>query len=301
MKTPLAYSVCVCLCLLAPWLHAAEVSFRASMVKQQELQVQDVIEGLGQLQGQAWPGHLQNWVSQEQAQAWLATQGIETGKLVWTGPKRAWITRCYRPSQGQLKSLLGKQLVAQYGLQQAGLDVEFDDTSLPCVDSPINGLQVRLPQKPSRPSLHARLEIATGNGRNASKPIPIAVVAQVYTWKTKQPVAKGAAVTPLLLEKTLQPWSGKELAAQGTPVGLRFTRPLPAGEVLQMQHVEPGFAVNSGDSVKVILDTGRINIETKGRAMHDAGLGQPIRVRIEASSGLVEARVIEKGVVLVSV
>ena len=82
--------------------------------------------------------------------------------------------------------------------------------------------------------------------------------------------------------------------------GMRLKRPLEAGAALSAAHVEPKPAVARDEQVTVRVVSGTVTIETVGRALADARVGETIQVKSAGSTEPFSARVVGEGVVQVS-
>ena len=81
--------------------------------------------------------------------------------------------------------------------------------------------------------------------------------------------------------------------------GLQLRRALEPGTVLTAAHVQPRPSVSRDDRVTVRVVQGTVTIETTGRALSDARIGELIKVSSTTSIEPYTARVVADGVVLV--
>jgi flagella basal body P-ring formation protein FlgA len=80
-------------------------------------------------------------------------------------------------------------------------------------------------------------------------------------------------------------------------IGLAAKRRIRAGQTITPALVEQAMAVKRGQPVKIIASNDGIEASTSGEAMADGQPGDVIRVRNVRSGKLIEAKVIEAGVV----
>ena len=78
---------------------------------------------------------------------------------------------------------------------------------------------------------------------------------------------------------------------------LRLRRPVRAGEVLTMAHVEPVPAVVRGGWVKLQFNVGTVSVERPAQALQDGRQGQLVRVKPDNISASLMARVTGPGLV----
>ncbi|MEM7409221.1 MAG: flagellar basal body P-ring formation chaperone FlgA [Myxococcota bacterium] len=82
-------------------------------------------------------------------------------------------------------------------------------------------------------------------------------------------------------------------------VGMRLRRSVPAKHALRERDVEIAPVVQRGQPVKLVLESGRLRLDTTGRALEDGRPGEWIRVRSAASRQVIEGRVGRNGIVYV--
>jgi flagella basal body P-ring formation protein FlgA len=90
------------------------------------------------------------------------------------------------------------------------------------------------------------------------------------------------------------------LAADAAIAQMRLRRGIEPGTVLRAAHVEARPSVARDQEVVVQVVNGTVTIETRGRALSDARIGDLVKVRSTSTSEAYSARVISDGVVLVS-
>jgi flagellar basal body P-ring formation protein FlgA len=84
------------------------------------------------------------------------------------------------------------------------------------------------------------------------------------------------------------------------PMGVRLTRALAAGQVLQTAHLEQAIEVTRGDLVDAHVRRGLVSVQTRGEALQDGRQGQRVQVRIAGATGPVLALVVGPGTVQVN-
>jgi flagella basal body P-ring formation protein FlgA len=78
-------------------------------------------------------------------------------------------------------------------------------------------------------------------------------------------------------------------------IGKQLRQALMAGMVIPPRIVKIPSAVRKGDTVTVIAGQGGMQVTSSGIALSDAGIGERVRVRNEASQRVVEGTVIDQG------
>lgn len=283
-----------------------ELSFRASVVKGSDLRVSDVIEGASDFNQQRWPEELKNWVSQEQVSNWLVSQmpgsEINSSKdIQWHGRKKAWIQHCFSPQLGAIEPELKQRLIAQHHLLAETINISFQEKNLPCIEQPVDTITLVSVQSGNSNHITLRLELSGENGELTRIPMQAIVDAEVNALQLQKNVV---ANTPLSLAKTKvqrQKWTGKQYSADNNLNSVQFQKARKSGDIVKNRDLEERFPVNVGDLVKVLLQKGAIRIETKGKAMDNAGIGETLRIKVESSQKLSDAQVLAEGVVLVKV
>lgn len=78
--------------------------------------------------------------------------------------------------------------------------------------------------------------------------------------------------------------------------GWRVRRPIAAGEAICWPAVAPPPLVEAGESIALEWTKGAVRISAEGTAIHAAGLGDRIQVRLNGRRGLLEATVTAPGI-----
>ena len=131
-------------------------------------------------------------------------------------------------------------------------------------------------------------------------PVVVAVRSFALRWQARMDLPARAAVGPHVFERQEIELSLPYAAAAELPLGMRLSRALAAGQVLQAAHLEPSTEVTRGDMVDAHVRRGLVSVQTRGEALQDGRNGQRIHVRITGASGPVLARVVGPGTVQVN-
>lgn len=86
----------------------------------------------------------------------------------------------------------------------------------------------------------------------------------------------------------------------GTPVtrvpdGAVLARDVRAGAPVLAQDFVPAPAVRAGQAIRIVSESSRTQVEATGRALQDAGVGEPVRVKVAVSGREIVAHVIAPG------
>ena len=119
----------------------------------------------------------------------------------------------------------------------------------------------------------------------------------------KQPLRRGEIITSshLAFEKTkLSKFRQGFFTDFSQIVNKQATRYLPTGTVLTPKHLTIPRLIRRGEKVIISAKSKQIDIQMTGFALTDGTKGQRIRVRNEKSQRIIEATVIQPGLVVVS-
>ena len=83
-------------------------------------------------------------------------------------------------------------------------------------------------------------------------------------------------------------------------VGKHIKNPMKSGTVLTPAHVKNPLAVKKGALVVIMADTGGIQVRMTGKAMKSGSTGDWIKVKNASSNQIIDGRIIEPGVIRVS-
>jgi flagella basal body P-ring formation protein FlgA len=113
--------------------------------------------------------------------------------------------------------------------------------------------------------------------------------------KRQQPISR------LKVKSKRVSWSGDELFDSQMLAGYQLKKTLARRTILKMSHFDVVEDIPKGQSIKVKVSYGAIEINTTGTALTAGSVGQKIKIRVNGSDEVNEGQVIEKGVVHVSV
>jgi flagellar basal body P-ring formation protein FlgA len=251
-------------------------------------------------------------LSRDRITPWLRSQiGLRDSQLVWTGAYAVAIVREDKalPADAlifQAQQTLHQRLeteVARLQLKQARLEVEPVregwSVSLP---SGVDRLNVR-PLSTQALSKRMRVWVDAFEGDQFVRTIPVDFNVHVYA---AVPVARvdlpmGALLPPNdleLREMDIASLGTDPLWTQDRPVeGYRLRQEVRKGEALTRSRVEGMPAVLQGNSAKLVLKDGDLQVETQVQVLEDGRIGQQVRVRAKNSQEQILARVSAPGVV----
>ncbi len=84
-------------------------------------------------------------------------------------------------------------------------------------------------------------------------------------------------------------------------IGMVAKRSIRAGTIFSQRHLSPPLIIKKGDSVDIIAKTPAILIRMSGKAMSDGAKGQRIKVKNSSSKKIIDAIVMEAGLVSVRI
>jgi flagella basal body P-ring formation protein FlgA len=148
--------------------------------------------------------------------------------------------------------------------------------------------------------LNVRVTCNSGNGWSVYVPVDVAIHRPVVA--AARPLPRDAAITAAdlqLLERDVASLNGQFLTAIDEAVGLSARRPLAAGAVLSRDQLLQPLLIRRGDAVTIRVESGGLSVNMPGVAMTDGRRGEPIRVKNSNSARIVDAQVVEAGVVTV--
>lgn len=244
-------------------------------------------------------------VSRAQVEA-LVRQEIAASGLAWRGAPEVRI-------RGRGQKVAAEALFdAAVRALHAALSGQYDAIEL----RPVNGyagigapagalqLEARVPA-PQRLAgrMSALVDVSVDGEFYTTVPVWFAVRATRPALLARVPLRPGAALRAEDFQVATVDVAANAAAALGRNAaldGLRLRRGLEPGVALNAGHVEARPPVARDEKVAVRVVQGAVTIETTGRALADARLGEVTRVRNTSTNESYAARVVGDGVVLVS-
>ena len=144
------------------------------------------------------------------------------------------------------------------------------------------------------------LYVACGNDWSIYVPVDLDVYRPVVV--ATRPLATGDVVSAGDIDMTsldVGRLSGTYLTAPDDAVGMGVKRPIMAGRPLLAQQLEPPLLIHRGEAVIITAEADALAVKMTGTALTDGHRGEQIRVRNQATSRIVEARVVAPGHVIV--
>lgn len=138
------------------------------------------------------------------------------------------------------------------------------------------------------------------NGRVArAVPVEIEVHAWATAWQATADLRPAATpVNEGYLSETLVDMTTVDVAPwRGELDGRRLRKPLLAGQVLTVAHLERVTAVTRGQQVDVKASSGELQIDAQAQALQDGQVGDLVQVRVSKSAAAVTGRVVSSGTV----
>ncbi len=145
------------------------------------------------------------------------------------------------------------------------------------------------------------LFIACGSEWSIYVPVDLHVFRPVAI--ATKPLASGTVVTAEDVELTAVDVSqliGTYLTSLDEAIGMGVKRPIAPGRPLFSQQLEPPLLIHRGETVVISAEAGSLAVKMTGTALTDGHRGEQIRIKNQATSRIVDARVIAPGQVVVS-
>lgn len=129
--------------------------------------------------------------------------------------------------------------------------------------------------------------------------LPVTIKAYGPAWVLNTNVTPGAVLMAADAVESEVDWAAEAANVLVRPeqwVGQQATRQLMAGQALRQSMVRPATLFAAGAQVRVVVQGKGYAVTATGQAMHAAGVGQTVRVRMEGGR-LVNGVVRESGIV----
>ncbi|WP_199611749.1 flagellar basal body P-ring formation chaperone FlgA [Flocculibacter collagenilyticus] len=288
-------------CMLASWsLHA--LSFKKPINRLvAPVYVSDIVKTneINKLDGVLWPASMQGWVSSDDVKAIIGKHSKKIDLTRWQGVKKAWVEWCYPLDISESNKKLNmevERLLAEKKLKLLN-GLRINNSDIPCSKSPTKNTEWISAQLLNHKIIRAKL--STDAQETYVFDLPFEASVQAYMLKSSG--NKGSDLSSLNMYLTNVRWTGKEVTDLFDIRNKHLMRNVTAGEVIKISDLAETLAVNAGDKIKVRLMHNSIAIETSGKAITSGRIGETIKVKISNSNKAIDASVIEKGAVNVSV
>ncbi|MDO9104269.1 MAG: flagellar basal body P-ring formation chaperone FlgA [Methylovulum sp.] len=184
---------------------------------------------------------------------------------------------------------------ADYGINIVPLDSQLQ---LPECTQPLEAFAVAEHIKAGRVSMGVRCSA----GQKWSLYVSALISVYENILVLAQPLQRGEIITPAMLVSERREVSRlrEDYFTQAQQVeNKQAARPLAAGSILSLRNISEPLAVKKGDKVLIRSTHTGLSITMGGLAMMDGVKGQRIRVKNENSGRIINATVIETGLVTV--
>lgn len=144
------------------------------------------------------------------------------------------------------------------------------------------------------------LLVACGNEWSIYVPIDLNVYRTVVV--STRPLANGAVLTSADVELSsinIGQLTGTYLTALDEAVGMGVKRPLMPGRPIVAQQLEPPLLIRRGEAVMINAENSALAVKMPGTALTDGRRGEQIRIKNQATSRVIDARVVGPGQVTV--
>lgn len=250
------------------------------------------------------PNEMQGWVTQERIGAWLQHRLSLAQAPQWKGTKKVWLDACHIVDEKQFMVPLKRALAAEVApleLQIHKLNFKEKDRKTLCFNEVVSAINIT-EIKPLRGiNVRTKLSLEFASGHVVDKTMFFELDAMIETLVSQSELASGTPLRMSMFSSSMRPWKGEVPLHHTQLDGLKLTKRLSTGNELSDKHVASIEMVESGQTVKVNVQHGAISIQTKGLAVSSGNHGDWIKVRVEGSRVVSQAKVVAKGVVNVSV
>lgn len=233
--------------------------------------------------------------------------GLRAEDIEWAGSSSSVLTIASQsvPADqvaGVARAALQKhlsQIASQKGFSSARVDlqpvVDFNDIVLPAGKPEI----IVRSLETSRPSKRMSVWVDMLADGAFVRALPVRFEVSVFA---KAPVASTFMAAGAAMAGEAIQWQEVELMELQFPTAprlglepLRLRRAASAGEVITEKHVQTVHAVNRGELVRLVSQSGLVSLESKVQSLQDGRVGDLIRARPVNASGAVIARVVAPG------
>lgn len=164
------------------------------------------------------------------------------------------------------------------------------EEGIPSMVAPTGPLSLSAPGAPvvlnGLQSVAVRVEVDGRAARTAR--IPVRVTLELLQWCARDALPSGSEIVAGRFERCTRPALRADqlpLAGHPLPQG-RLYRALKAGDVLSARDVAPQDMHLAGEPVTVVWRAGALMVESRGALGQDAGIGEPVRVRVAGGQWL---------------
>ncbi|MBV8621509.1 MAG: flagellar basal body P-ring formation protein FlgA [Curvibacter sp.] len=251
-------------------------------------------------------------LSRERILPWLKRQvGLRDDQIEWSGASQVGIVREDKPlpadklltvAQAELRQQLDA-VTSRLKLNQARVEIEPTREGLSIsLPAGVDRLSVR-PLSAAALNKRMRVWVEAYEGDQFVRTIPVDfnvhVFAAVPVARVDLPMGGTLPANELELQEVDVASLGSDpLWTPDHPAaGYRLKQDVRKGEALTRSRVEGLPAVLQGDSAKLVLQDGDLQVETQVQVLEDGQIGQQVRVRAKSSHELILARVSAPGVV----
>lgn len=199
--------------------------------------------------------------------------------------------------QGQTDNLL-----ARYGKQsRLQIGVINVDQRLFVPDCPQPPALSSAEQTGNQSRLNVQVSCAGGVNWSVYVPVEIAVFRPVVT--LANPLPRNAAISAAdvqLTELDITRIGGPYLTRPEDAIGMSLKRQLNAGVAITSDQLLPPLLIRRGDAVTITAESDGLTVHMPGVALTDGRRGEQIRIKNSNSAKVVDAQVIEAGMVAVA-
>lgn len=236
---------------------------------------------------------------------WLRVRaGLSSHDIQWMGERQVTISRASRPVASSELVAAAKGVLSEW-LEERSERFEVHPVTDPrSLVVPKGALRLAVrPLGEGRPARRMQVWVDVWSNNETVRSVPITFEVKAYATAAvaTRDLALGSAATESIAnqEVDLTAWPARsrhikssELSTVDAP---RLRRPLRTGDVVTTADVEVTPAVQRGDWATVRVRDGALELESKVEVLHDAWIGQNVRVRSSQTEQPVLARVIGRG------
>jgi flagella basal body P-ring formation protein FlgA len=259
------------------------------------------VEGHDNMLPLKWPVQYRGWVSRHNIEALFNTSTENT--FQWSGAKRVWVDWCHKPDENALQRTFkdnAGDFLNKIGVITDSLQLTYLG-DFPCVKEKVVAAEWENITLNGVNKLSAKLRLSLQNKQSdiSTQWIDFSAMGNVLVLSKNG--KKDDLLSNLGLKKVISKWNVKQVTLPINEKSYRLKKKVASGQVITKGDIELIPDVEIGDTVNVIVESGKFFITTKGLSTTNGRIGDSVFIRIEGSHKITEAVVISEGMVRVYV
>jgi flagella basal body P-ring formation protein FlgA len=195
---------------------------------------------------------------------------------------------------------LERQILERHALHRLHLEPLASGPSQGSADADAMQWEVMATDKALRRQMSVLLKARAEAGRDTLLRVSFKGDATRLAWRTTHDLEAAQALgEEVAVRDEIDALISQDAVQADSLAGYRSRLGLPAGHILRERDIADLTTLLRGDAVRVIYETGAIAVQTQGRLLDPARIGQSTRVAISGSREPVRAVVVDAGQVKV--